>query len=154
MSVIFFLFSYKENKKVWDKLNGVILSVSIVSGLAFFPGMIFTGIHFKKAKSTYLIKKGILNKALVTRKIGHRSIRAKEFEVYFSFNTNSSKTISSFDIVSEDEFSRVNGGDSVLIIYSTEKPEIVDLIIDKDAFETYKSRIGNINNYQPQNLLL
>lgn len=58
--------------------------------------------------------------------------------------TNEKEFINSFDIVSEDEFNLVNKGDSVLVIYSIEKPEIVDLIIDDKTIEIYKTKIHEI----------
>lgn len=148
ISLITFLKTFEVNKKMSKGLTNIFITIVIIGGLGLIPGIIFTEIHFKKAKSYYLIENGIVNKSLITSKksskMNRRGRELKGFQIHYKFLTNEKEFINSFDIVSEDEFNLVNKGDSVLVIYSIEKPEIVDLIIDDKTIEIYKTKIHEI----------
>jgi hypothetical protein len=70
------------------------------------------------------------------------------YEIYFSYKSTGEKQINSWDVTSENEYNSVNLGDSILIIYSIKKPEIIDIIIDNKEKEIYKTIINNKNNYR------
>jgi hypothetical protein len=145
ISLIIFLRTYAQGDKMSKPLTILFIVVSIIGGIGILPGMILTGIQFKKAKSNYLIENGTVCKAFINDKISHHMTRhgheSKGFEIHFNFYTNKKVLINSFDVVSEDKFNSVNEGDSVLVIYSTKEPKIVDLIIDNQSIETYNAKI-------------
>ena len=149
ISAIVFLKSFAIDNKLTKPLTTLFITVLIVGGLGIIPGFIFTGIHFKKAKSSYLIEKGVISKALITNKeyarMSRRGNESETFQIYFKFRTYENRIISAFEIVSKEEYALINKGDSALIIYSSEKPKIVDLVLDSNALETYKAKIIDDN---------
>jgi hypothetical protein len=136
------LSTFSSENRTLDKIRVTIIVLSLIG---IFPGIYFNYFYFKKAKDSFLLREGIMGKAIVTdRKIqtrAEKNLEHTDYELYFSFLTSEKITSQSWDVLSEKEFQAVNVGDSVNVIYLPKRCEFVELIIGQGDRTFYGKKL-------------
>ena len=109
------------------------------------PGVLLTGIKFKKSMESHLSKYGVITTATINhrakRTVYRRFKKHEGFDISYSYQTQEGKIINAWEAVSELEYLSVSEGDKINVIYSTKNENMVDLLITSKSLEEYKDLI-------------
>ena len=134
-----------------DKPNGnkslawTLLVILLFGAGGGIPGVLLTGIKFKKSMESHLSKYGVITTATINhrakRTVYRRFKKHEGFDISYSYQTQEGKIINAWEAVSELEYLSVSEGDKINVIYSTKNENMVDLLITSKSLEEYKDLI-------------
>lgn len=149
VSIVSLLVLFASKKMIYGYF---VITFMVAVGIVFIPALMYTGNRYEKAKSSYLLSKGTISKAVITDKkqqtIVRRGRQSTDYQLYFSYSGKNNVTLRSWDDVSLEEYGSVNIGDSIDIISSLDDSDIVDLIIAQEDRDTYQEIFlrGSVGN--------
>ena len=147
LSFVLGLSTFPGKNRALENLR-IVISVLCVIGI--FPGAVFCHKYIISAKYAFLLREGIMGRALVTdKKITTREGKNKgivftHYELYFSFLTNEKRISKSMGRVSEKRFETVNVRDSLTVVYLQGRTDVFDLIISQDDSAFYDAKLRPI----------
>jgi hypothetical protein len=141
------LSTFTSKNRALDNLRVVIIVLSVIG---IFPGAIFSHKYIIRAKHSFLLREGIMGRAVVTdKKIAthegkNKGVTFTNYELYFYFLTNEKRFSRSMDQVSEKIYETINVRDSLNVVYLPGRTDTFYLIISHSDSAYYAAKLRPI----------